>query len=213
MKYEVGSKKPDNLKEYWPGQYDFFSHFEYVSGIPHALFLITTRKENGKTNACYHSWSAFSGDSGGFFAVLTGLMQHTHTYKNILREKEFCVNFMHRDYDAHCRATIDKNGEDADEIELAGLTAEPAIEVKAPRIKEAYLTFECKLESTADLSGKGISAMVVGRVLHGAIDENHKDIPAVERNFTYYIHAPKNLATGEGEAEAHATLKVYEAAK
>ena len=64
MKYEIGTQKPDNLKEYWPGQYDFFSHFEYVSGIPHALFLITTRKENGNANACFASWSCFSGDSG-----------------------------------------------------------------------------------------------------------------------------------------------------
>ena len=93
MKYEIGIQKPDNLKEYWPGQYDLFSHYEYISGIPHALFLITTNKENGKANACYHSWSAFSGDSGGFFAVLTGLMQHTHTYKTFCAKKNFALIF------------------------------------------------------------------------------------------------------------------------
>lgn len=213
MKYEIGTKKPDNLKEYWSGQYDLFSHYEYVSGIPHSLFLITTRKENGKANACYHSWSAFSGDSGGFFAVLTGLMQHTHTYKNIIREKEFCVNFLSAEYDGHCWKTVENNGDDADEIEVAGLTYEAAREVSAPRIKEAFLTFECKLESIADLSGKGISAMIIGQVINAAIDDNHKDIAAVCKNFTYYIHAPKDLATGEGEAEAHAVLKTYEVSK
>jgi flavin reductase (DIM6/NTAB) family NADH-FMN oxidoreductase RutF len=213
MKYEIGEQKPANLKEYWPGQYDIFSHFEYLSGIPHALFLITTRKENGKANACYHCWSAFSGDSGGFFAVLTGLMQHTHTYKNILREKEFCVNFMPADYDPHCWKTGEKNAEDVDELEIAGLTAEPAKVVNAPRIKEAFLTFECKLEQFSDLSGKGISAMIVGRVVNAAVDKSHKDIAAVCDHFTFYIHAPKDPATGEGEAEAHAKLQTYEVQK
>ena len=209
MKYEFGTDIPSNLKEYWPGQYDLFSNFEYLTGIPHALFLITTLKENGKANACYHSWSAFSGDPGGFFAVLTGLMQHTHTYKNILREKEFCVNFLSAEYDAQVTATIKNNDADIDEIEAAGLTAEPAKEIAAPRIKEAFLTFECKLESCADLSGKGITAMIIGRMIHASLSEAHKDIKAAERDFTFYIHAPKDPATGEGDAEAHARLNVY----
>ncbi|MDR0896908.1 MAG: flavin reductase [Oscillospiraceae bacterium] len=209
MKYEIGEQRPANLKAYWPGQFDIFSHFEYLSGVPHAVFLITTRKENGKTNACYHSWSAFGGDSGGFFAVLNGLMQHTHTYKNILREKAFCINFLSSAYDAHCHKTIANNAEDADEIEAAGLTGEPARLVCAPRIKEAFLTFECTLQSSADLSGKGITALVVGKVVNAAVDATHRDIAAVAEHFTYYIHAPKDPATGEGEAEAHAKLMPY----
>lgn len=48
MKIEMGSEKPDFLQETWPGQYDFFSHFEFLCGIPHTLFLITTLKENGR---------------------------------------------------------------------------------------------------------------------------------------------------------------------
>ncbi|MFA5206702.1 MAG: hypothetical protein WC708_20070 [Lentisphaeria bacterium] len=44
MKIEIGETKPAHYTEYWPGQYKFFSHFEYVSGVPHALFLITTLK-------------------------------------------------------------------------------------------------------------------------------------------------------------------------
>lgn len=210
MKYEIGTQKPENLKEYWSGQYDFFSHFEYVSGIPHALFLITTLKENGKTNACFHSWSSFSGDSGGFFALMPGLMQHTHTYKNILREKEFCINFINPDYYEACQKTINNNAENIDELADAGFAPEKAMTLKTPRIKEAFISFECKLESTSDLSGKGISSLVIGRVVHAAIDENHKDINAVcgNKGFMFYIHAPKDLSTGEGENGAIAQLKV-----
>ena len=209
MKYEFGTERPEQLKEYWPGQYELFSHYEYLSGVPHALFLITTRKENGMANACYHTWSAFSGDGGGFFVVLTGLMQHTHTYKNILREKEFCVNFLSPAYDAQCKKTIVDNGDEVDEIVSSGLTTEAARIVAMPRVKEAFLTFECLLESVSDLSGKGVSAMIVGRVVNAAVDENHKDIASWCKNFTYYIHAPKDPATGEGEDEAWAVLAPY----
>jgi flavin reductase (DIM6/NTAB) family NADH-FMN oxidoreductase RutF len=182
------------------GQYDFFSHFEYISGVPQTLFLIATQKENGKPNVCFHSWSAFSGDSGGFFAVLTGLMQHTHTYKNILRAKEFCVKFISAKYYDNAQATIKNNDDESDEAEMVGFTVEKAQVVKSPRIKEAFLTFECKLRSHVDLSGKGISAMVVGEVVHAAVEGDHADAAELcgENAFMQYVHAPKSPATGDG---------------
>ena len=73
----------------YPEQWDIVSHLECAAGIPQALFAITTRKENGRPNVCFHSWSCFHGDKTAFFAVLGGLFQHTHTYANILREGVF----------------------------------------------------------------------------------------------------------------------------
>ena len=58
------------------------------------MFAITTWKENGKPNVCFHSWSCFHGDKTAFFAVMGNLYQHTHTYANIKREKCFCINFL-----------------------------------------------------------------------------------------------------------------------
>lgn len=52
MKIEIGSSKPEKYKEYWPGQYKVFSHFEYIAGVPQPLFVISTLKENGKPNLC-----------------------------------------------------------------------------------------------------------------------------------------------------------------
>ena len=62
MKIEIGTERPANFNEYWPGQYEIFSHFEYVTGIPHVLFAVTTFKENGLPNVNFHSWSSFQGD-------------------------------------------------------------------------------------------------------------------------------------------------------
>lgn len=209
MKYEIGPQKPENLAEEWPGQFNFFSHFEYLTGIPHTLFLISTRKANGKTNACFHTWSCFSGDSGGFFAIMPGLMQHTHTYENILRDKEFCVNFISPAYYDACVKTIEHNTEEIDELENAGFTGEAASEVKAPRIKEAFLTFECRLESTTDLSGKGLNAMIIGKVIHAALDSRHRDIAAVcsDDSFMFYIHTPTDFKTGQPTRNAIAKLQ------
>ena len=64
MKIEIGASRPANSIEKWPGEFEVFSHYETTLGIPHALFLITTVKANGKPNACFQSWSSFCGDGG-----------------------------------------------------------------------------------------------------------------------------------------------------
>jgi len=211
MKVEIGSRKPEVFREYWPGQYEFFSHLEYACGIPHVLFVITTVKENGKPNACFHSWSAFAGDEGGFFAVMPGLGQDTHTYKNIMRTGEFCVNFLGPYcYDA-CMKTIHDNSDDADELAVGGFGAEKSVSISAPRIAESFLSLECTLESATDLSGKGITSLVVGRVVSIAADENCAkglDEKYGPNGFMFNIHAPKNLTTGEGDTTAVAALSV-----
>lgn len=55
MKHEMGAIKSDTLKEEWPGQWDVFSHYEQLYCVPGALYVVTTKKEGGKTNA---GWEA-----------------------------------------------------------------------------------------------------------------------------------------------------------
>lgn len=210
MKIELTETKPEHYKEYWQGQYDIFSHIEFVCGVPSVMFMITTLKDNGKPNACFHTWSTFSGDKGGFFAIMAGLMQHTHTYRNILRDKEFCVNFLSAEYYDACMKTIAENKEEIDELAAAGLTAEPSVLIKPPRIKEAFLCYECTFESACDLSGAGVNAMVIGRVRRAAVEEQHGSIEAVcgNHSFMYNVHSPKDAKTGEGETSAVAKLQV-----
>ncbi len=206
MKREIGATKPDSLKEEWPGQWNIFSHYEQFCCVPGALYVITTKKESGKINAGWFSSASFHGDGGGHFAVLPGIMQFTHTYRNILREEEFVVNFLSSKYDTHCRKMIVNGGDDVDELETAGLTAEASEQISTPRIKEAFLSFECKLESVTDLSGKGMNALVIGRVVNAGVDENHSSIPFICKDFTYNIRAMSD----DGEANSFARLETYE---
>lgn len=209
MKIEIKNEKPESFIDAWPGQFDIFSHYEFTSGVPSVLFMITTLKENGEPNACLHAWSAFSGDRGGFFTVLTALMQNTHTYKNILRDKEFCINFLAPNYYENCLKTIENNNEVADEFAIGGFTADAAVTVKPPRIKEAFMTYECTLHSHSDLSGIGMNAMIIGKVEHIVMDEGFTiDNICSDKGFMYNVHCPKNPSTGEGDQSAIAILNV-----
>lgn len=187
MKIEIGDQKPENFEDRWPGEFRIFSHFEMALGIPHALFLITTLKENGKANACFQSWSSFSGDCGGYFAI-TPVMQHSHTYRNILRTGEFCINFISANYWDGCYKTIFDNKDETDEIEAGGFTAEKASCIAVPRIKEAFMSLECTFHSESDLSGEGITSLMIGRVVNAAVEEGYLNGSAKygKDGFMYY---------------------------
>jgi len=209
MKIEIGEKRPENFVQYWDGQYDIFHHFEYACGIPSILFAITTRKENGNPNVNFSAWSSFSGDGKGFYAIMPGMLHHTHTYKNIMRTKEFVINFINKDYFDNCIETIKQNSDDTDEILAGGFTEEKAMRVDCPRLKEAFLSLECKLEK--DIPMTELSSIFIGKVVHVAADEHYAnglDAKYEDNGFMLNIHAPKNLKTGEGKPGAVAACKI-----
>jgi flavin reductase (DIM6/NTAB) family NADH-FMN oxidoreductase RutF len=210
MKTEIGSIKPDNFMDRWPGEFDVFSHFEIALGIPHALFLITTVKENGKPNACFQSWSSFYGDRGGYY-VLTPLVQQTHTYRNILRTKEFCINFMSARYFDACYQTVWNNDYEIDEIAIGGFTSEPASRIAVPRIREAFLSLECHLKTDIDLSQKGIQSLIIGQVLLAAIENdylNESEKKYGQDGFMFYGYDLQDFASGDQGERKVASLNI-----
>lgn len=211
MKIEIGSRFPAWFQPAYPEEFELFSHFEVTGGIPTPLFAVTTWKENGKPNVCFHAWSCFHGDKTAFFAVMGNLYQHTHTYANIRREGCFAVNFLPLGRYDQLVETIRCNGEETDEFAAGGFTLARAKSIHAPVIEEAFLTLECTLEQVQDLSGAGITAMVVGRVQHASVAEDYargygrrygKD------GFMLLVPAPQDLVTGQPGQSGIATLRV-----
>lgn len=211
MKLQVGTERPGHFQPGYPEQWDIVSHLECAAGIPQALFAITTRKENGQPNVCFHSWSCFHGDKTAFFAVLGRLFQHTHTYANILREGVFCLNFLPLSaYEGLCK-TILYNQEDLDEIQAGGFTLEPAATMDVPCIRESFLQLECTLEEAKDLSGAGITAMVTGRVRQVRVEEAYAkelDRRYGPAGFMLLASAPQNLQTGQASPSRILTLNI-----
>jgi flavin reductase (DIM6/NTAB) family NADH-FMN oxidoreductase RutF len=180
MKHEIGIEQPAYLVEDWPNKYKVFSWLEYVVTVPNPIFLVTTRKANGAANANLHSWGLLVGERGHYSSLLA-LLNGTHTYANIVREGEWCLNFPSVAQYEPCFETIQCNGPDNDELIDAGLTAEPARTVRAPRVAECAINLECKLAWHRPLYEESEWHLFVGRVLHAAMDEAAMAVDPDER--------------------------------
>ncbi len=180
MKHEIGIAQPEYLNEDWPGKYDLFSWLEYVVSVPNHICLITTRKANGAANACLHSWGMLVGDKDNYSSLLA-LLDNGHTYANIVREGEWCINFPSYEYHAQCSETIRVNAPDNDEITDAGFGLETAKTVRAPRIAECWANLECRLEWQRPLYEKSRWRLLLGRVTHAAMDESVMAIDPAQR--------------------------------
>ena len=209
MKIEIGIERPACFQPAYPEEFDLFSHLELAAAIPQVLFAVTTWKENGKPNICFHSWSCFHGDRTAFFAVLGNLYQHTHTYANIKRTRGFAINFLPVHYYDALIETIRQNELDADEFSAGGFTLENARTISAPIIQESFLTLECPLKSMEDLSGAGITAMVVGQVRHCWIDSDlSPESRCGKAGYMLLMPGAQNLSTGEPNPSIIASLTI-----
>ncbi len=209
MKIEIGIERPACFQPAYPEEFDLFSHLELAAAIPQVLFAVTTWKENGKPNVCFHSWSCFHGDRTAFFAVLGNLYQHTHTYVNIKRTRGFAVNFLPVHYYDALIETIRQNELDADEFSAGGFTLENARTISAPIIQESFLTLECSLKSVEDLSGAGITARVVRQVRHCWIDADlSPESRCGKAGYMLLMPGAQNLSTGEPNPSIIASLTI-----
>ena len=211
MKIHISEDFPKYFKAAYPEEFELFSHFETTSAIPQVLFAVTTWKENGKPNVCLHSWSCFHGDKTAFFAVMGCLYQHTHTYANIPREKCFAINFLPISYYDRLVKTIHSNHMEDDEFQVGGFTMEAANAINAPLIAEAFMNVECKLEQVQDLSGAGITSMVIGKVAHISVSEEYAqgyENRYGKEGFMMLVPAPQDLLTGKPAQSAIATVNI-----
>ena len=200
MKHEFGMKRPECLIEDWPGKYKVFSWLEYVVTVPNPIFLITTRKSSGLSNANLHSWGLLLGE-GDHFMSLIAVLKHQHNYQNIRREKEWCLNFPSFNQHPASFETIYNNEADADEIEAAGFTIEHCQEIEANRIHECLVNIECRLAWQRELYFGSSWDLFAGDVVHVTMDEEAMDCTPEERmkkmRLMYNIRSTVNPLTGD----------------
>ena len=211
MKIEIGKDFPRYFTPLYQEEFELFSHFETAAGIPTVLFAITTWKENGKPNVCFHAWSCFHGDKTAFFAVMGNLYQHTHTYANIQQERCFCINFLPMSYYDDLINTINQYDYEVDEFAIGSFTLSDAKTIHAPVIQEAFINMECTLKEIQDLSGAGITAMIIGQVQHISVEKKYAqgyEQRYGKEGFMMLIPGPQNLATGEPNQSAIATINI-----
>ena len=201
MNFEHNNIKPEYFKENWEGKWKVFSWLEFVCAIPHVLFMTTTIKENGLPNAAFQSWSSFTGEGNNYYVIMSGVMKHTHTYRNIKRGKEFCINFLSVKYLEQCWKTIKEHNIDQDEISGAGFTREDSQSIKVPRIKESFLKMECIYEWEKELCPNSHNITICGKVKHISVHESFAKAITKDKygkeTFMFHLHNPMNPFTGE----------------
>lgn len=179
-----------------------FSWMDFVTAIPAPLFVVTSYKSNGMPNACLQSWACFSGNTGGYYAILSSVNKSKHLYQTIKEKGVAVLNFPSADiYDA-CLATIANNGFDDDEITSSGLTVEQATTVHAPRIKECFLNLECRYLWEREIKEGDPSVLICLEVVNICMDEAHMDETGQGRygakGYLYNVHYPINPESFNG---------------
>jgi flavin reductase (DIM6/NTAB) family NADH-FMN oxidoreductase RutF len=175
-----------------------FTWHEFVMSIPQPLFVATTYKSNGKPNACLQSWACFNSNH----AILSSVFTSGHLYQSVKETGVVVLNFPSEDVYDRCCQTIENNGFEIDELAASGLTAEPASLVNAPRIKECFMSLECRF-----LWDKGMDdthVLMCFEVVNVVIDEEHLDEKQKGRygdtGLLYNIHHPINPENFQGTA-------------
>ncbi|MDR1465837.1 MAG: flavin reductase [Oscillospiraceae bacterium] len=196
--------RPDAISEQRCINYGGFSWHEFMTAIPEPFFVVTGWKANGKQNACVQSWANFvSGGIDDFVCILGNVYKNGHMYRS-LRKTGVCVlNFPSIDADvyARCIKTIGNNAYETDEITAAGLTAEKASKVNAPRIKECFLNIECEFLWKRALCAGSKTLTVALKALNICMDSDRYDQSKLGRygkgGYLFHIHCPVNPETGE----------------
>lgn len=200
MNFEHDNMKPEYFKENWQGKWKVFSWLEFVCAIPHVMFMVTSLKENGFPNAAFQSWSSFSGEGNDYFVIMSGVMKHTHTYKNIKRGKEFCLNFLNQNHLEKCWKSIKEHKYESDEIVSSGFTIEQSKSIKVPRIKESFLKLECEYVWEKELIPNSHNITICGKVKYVSVDEAFAQVITKDKygrnSFMFNLHNPMNPFNG-----------------
>lgn len=92
---------------------------------------------------------------------------------NILETKEFCVNIMSEWYLDNANHSCGNFQPDVDEFQESGMSKAPCAVVDVPRVKEAAVSYECRLEHCYPVKnddGNPTTEIVLGRIIRIHVD-------------------------------------------
>lgn len=117
-----------------------FSFFNGVSSRPPCLVFAVSRKRDGSKK---------------------------DTLLNIEHHREFVTHLATEDQATAVNETSAELAYGESEVTRAGLTTAPSTQIKTPRIIEAPIAIECKLQQTLDIGGAhaGAATLVIGEML------------------------------------------------
>lgn len=150
----------------------FADNYKFLIGsiLPRPIAVVSTLNADGTNNVAPFSFFTAVSAKPMIIAFCPMIRSSTGQMKdtpiNILREKEFVVNFVHEDLAQKINMTSTELPYGEDEFKFAGLTPIDSEVVKAKRIKECLIHFECKFRDQLNYGdAPGAGQLITGEVL------------------------------------------------
>lgn len=133
---------------------------------PRPIAWVSTLNERGQPNAAPFSFFNVFGEDPpvlGFSVNDRSPGDRKDTGRNARRAGEFVVNLVPLSALDEMNITAAEFGPDVDELSEAGLTPVPSLVVKAPRIAESPVSFECRLLKVVEFGPA--RSLVIGEII------------------------------------------------
>ena len=146
--------------------------------VPRPIAFVSTLSKDGLENLAPFSY--FNGICSNppsimFCPARRGYDGKTKdTLNNIRDTEEFAVNIVSEDFAEQMVSTSTDFEPEVNEFEVSGLTPEPCQKIAPPKVAEAKISFECKLNQIVPVGneGPGGGFVVIGTIVLFHIDDD-----------------------------------------
>lgn len=140
--------------------------------VPRPIAWVTSMSPEGIVNAAPFSAFTWVSTDPAILGFSVGLRHGApkDTARNISSSKDYVVNIGDETLLEQLHLTADEFPSDVSELSAAGLTVHPSTAVRTPRIAEAPVSMECRLQSILEF-GRARAQFVIGQVVHIHIRE------------------------------------------
>ncbi|KAI2471506.1 hypothetical protein F4781DRAFT_113615 [Annulohypoxylon bovei var. microspora] len=182
-------KKHICIDPYEPGRPSPFNYKLLISGVvPRPIGFVSSQSADGKTRnlAPFSYFNMINHDPPLFVVgIASGLANPKDTLKNLAESRECVVNIIGEDFVEAANAASVDSPYGVSEWDISGLTpAADTVDVKAPRVREAVFSVECRLESVREFESRATPGRMSGSlvVLEGTRFWVREDALNEERN-------------------------------
>jgi flavin reductase (DIM6/NTAB) family NADH-FMN oxidoreductase RutF len=179
---------------------------------PRPVAVITSQDKDGIINCAPFSYTGLLSHDPPMVAhgLCISRAGKKDTLVNIEETGEWCFNVLTENWLVEANKTSAAYESDVNELEVAGLGTLSCDNVKVPRVKEARIAMECKLESKKEVfndEGNHTTTIVFGRIvkyhIHTSVLGGTQDRPVVDLEKAKLCGRVGNVTywpAGEGKA-------------
>ncbi len=178
--------------------------------LPRPIALVSTVSLDGKNNLAPFSY--FNGVCSNPPSIMFAPSRRGYdgktkdTLNNIELTKEFVINIVSEDFATQMVACSTDYEPDIDEFSISDLTPIKSVKIKSSRVKEARISYECKLQKIISVgnSGPGGGFVVIGTIVLFHIDDELYD----DGHINIQKLNPIGRLAGDNYTRVHDTLEI-----